>query len=151
MITLLVGAVCLFVLGLLFGRRFGVLVLALTAGLVVSQETSSYVIRILGPYLTHYISYVPAAMVVLPSLVLLLFAKGRHRKILHRMISAAIYALAGLVFVIAAPGTPASLTNGLPILTNNLGLIITGLVVTAVLEVAFGKPSKKKSIEEAKK
>ena len=151
MITLLVGMVCLLVLGLLFGRRFGILVLALAGGLVVSQQMSSYVIRVLGPYITHYISYVPAAMVVFPSLILLLFAKGRHRKILPRIINAAIYAVAGLVFVIAAPSTPVSLSSGLPILTHNLGLIITGLVVIAVLEVAFGKPSKRKSLEEAKK
>src|SRR3982750_3730024 len=99
MITLLVIAVCLLLIGLLFGRRFGVLVLALAAGLIVSQQMASTVMIVGAPYVHQYTSYVPTAIVVLPSLILLLFAKGRHRKIIPRVINAVIYAVAGLVFV----------------------------------------------------
>lgn len=151
MITLLVLAVCLFVLGLLFGKRFGILVFALAAGLVVSQYMAGTLMLVSAPYVKQYTAYVPVVLILLPSLLLLIFAKGRHRRIIARVINALIFAAAGLVFVIASPLTPRSLSGDLPAITNNLGLAITGLIVLATLEIAFGKPSKKKSADEPKK
>ena len=151
MITLLVLTVCLFILGLLFGRRFGMLVLALSAGLVVSQYMAPTILLAGASYVKHYESYVPPMLVVLPSLFLLLVTKGKHRKLVPRIINAAAYALAGLIFVIAAPSTPVSLTRSFPVITHNLGFAITGFVILALLEIAFGKASKKKVTEEPHK
>lgn len=150
MTTLLVLAACLFVLGLLFGRRFGVLTLALGAGFVIDGYLGTTVGAVAAPYLAQYAAYVPAGLVVGPSLIPLLFAKGRHRTLPARVISAALYAAAGLVFVIAAPGTPASLTSGFAPVTANIGYVVTGLLGFALLEATFGKPSKKKAAEEPK-
>jgi len=150
MITLLVLAACLLVIGLLFGKRFGVPVLGLAGGLLISNYMSATLIAVSAPYIQQYVSYVPAGLVVLPALVLLVFVKGRHRILIPRIINSVVFAFAALVFIIASPSTPASLTGSFGVITNNVGLIVTAIIGVAVLEVAFGKASKKK-LEEPKK
>lgn len=150
MITLFVLTVCLFVIALLFGKRFGVPVLGLVAGFVVSGYESAAVVAVGAPYLKQYVSYVPVALLVLPALVLLLFVKGRHRKLLPRIVNSAVFAASGLVLITSSPLTPASLTGGLPFIAANAGLLVSAVVGLAVVEVVFGKPSKKK-LEEPKK
>lgn len=150
MYTLIVLAVCLLVLGLLFGKRFGAPVLALVGGLVVSEYMSATLVSVATPYLKQWVAYVPPLIVVLPALLLLIFMKGRHRLLIPRILSAVVFAVAGLVFVIVAPTTPESLTGSFKVITNNAGIIVTVLIVLAVLEIAFGKASKKK-LDDGKK
>jgi len=117
----------------------------------MSQYMSIMLEAISAPYINQYADYVPVALVILPSAILLLFSKGRHRRIIARGVHAAVYAVAGLVFVIAAPSTPVSLSGNFPLITHNIGIVMTALIAMATLETTFGEASKKKAVEEPKK
>lgn len=150
MVTLLVLGACLLVIGFLFGKRFGLPVLGFAAGSLISMYESTTLSAVAAPYIPQYVSYVPPVLIVLPAIILVLFGKGRHRKLIPRVVNAVIFAAAGLVFIMTASSTPGSLTGGFPIVTNNAGLIVSGVLALAILETIFGKASKKK-IEEPHK
>jgi hypothetical protein len=150
MVTLLILEVCLFVIAFLFGKRFGLLLLALGAGFVISQYEAATIVAVSAPYLKQYISYVPPLIILLPALLLIVAVKGRHRSLIPRIINSAIFSAAALVFVIASPLTPVSLSGNVPFITQNVGLLVSGLLILAILEIIFGKASKKK-LEEPKK
>lgn len=131
-------------------RRFGLLGLALAAGSILSNLWSHDLtplirqagLEIVSPPL---VSVVAAVLVLLPA-VIVLFSSPANKKVLHRSIDAAAFAVMALAFLLPILGDALVLKEeGLQfytLLTEYRAWVITGGVVYAIIDLLLAKLKK---------
>jgi hypothetical protein len=144
MILLGIGLV-LFSLSFVTNRRYGVLGLGLTAGLVLSQEVSKELADFLK-YLDFPVEPLPfmtaaGMFLILAPALIMLFSGPKYTDKRYAIIGSVLFAIYGIVLLIAPlvssmpSADRAAIQPLLTMLAMNTSLIITVGVVTAVLDV----------------
>ena len=151
LIILLVLAVALFALAFFTRRRFGVLGLALTAGVVLSEQATGEVATFLqlGDFPVEPLTYKSAAVIVLllaPAL-LLLFSGPRYNDQRAAAFGGVAFAVFGTVLLLAplSMSLPLASTSIAPLLTQialNTPLIIATSVILAVIDTMHAHAKK---------
>ena len=157
LLILLVIAVALFALAFFTRRRFGVLGLALTAGLVLSEQLTGEVATFLklGDFPVEPLSHKSAAIVFLiiaPALVLL-FSGPKYSDKRAAIIGSLMFAIFGTVLLLAplSMSLPLSSTSIAPMLSQialHSPTIIAAGIIAAIADTMHAqgkKPFDKKS------
>lgn len=131
-------------------RRFGLLGLGLAAGLTLSNiwtNDASYIVSAAGIVPENMvISVTTIAIILLPSLVIMMFKGKKYKSMLTRIFGALIYGLVATVFIITPLNALASESVNqqlADILMQSKDLIIGVGLVFAVVDLLLPSPAPK--------